>query len=310
MKKKFLQHTQSFIAISLFIHMCLWLSMYVTSNSKTKSTKEIIEIDYMSNLEQKQSTQIVQQDKSINEQAPDSAKYLSKKNQRVAEETKAENTGKFNNTVSVGQKGKSKTAAKKKASTTNSQAVADGDIPSLKELKPKFNFMNQVENDSFQPSKGISSQTDDHLKDVKSGLQTMLNTKEFVYYSYYQRIRNKIRQFWEPAIREKVRKIFAQGRNIASTRDRVTRVIIVLDNGGSLLKVQVVGQSGFHDLDEAATEAFRAAEPFPNPPKGMIEKDGTVKIRWDFILEAQNNKKKAQKNASFSGLRAHFSYIS
>ena len=50
--------------------------------------------------------------------------------------------------------------------------------------------------------------------------------------------------------------------------------------------MKVVGESGLHDIDEAALEAFRAAEPFPNPPKGIVEKDGTIKIRWDFILEA------------------------
>ncbi|MEK6556576.1 MAG: energy transducer TonB, partial [Bdellovibrionota bacterium] len=66
----------------------------------------------------------------------------------------------------------------------------------------------------------------------------------------------------------------------------ITQVVIVLDKAGSLLKVQVVNESGVSDLDEAAVDAFRAAEPFPNPPKGMVEADGTIKIRWDFILEA------------------------
>src|SRR5690606_8589825 len=108
----------------------------------------------------------------------------------------------------------------------------------------------------------------------------------FVYYTYYQRIRAQIRQYWEPSIRQKVRRIFAQGRTIASTRDHITRVIIVLDRTGSLKKVQVVGESGVSDLDEAAVDAFRAAEPFPNPPKGLIESDGNIRIEWDFILEA------------------------
>ena len=45
-------------------------------------------------------------------------------------------------------------------------------------------------------------------------------------------------------------------------------------------------QSGVIDLDSAAVEAFREAAPFPNPPKGMVEGDGTIKIRWDFVLEA------------------------
>ena len=111
-------------------------------------------------------------------------------------------------------------------------------------------------------------------------------TREFIYYSYYQRIRSQIRQFWEPSIRGKVKKIFAQGRSLASEHDHVTRVVITLNKEGALLRVQVVGESGLKDLDDAAVEAFRAAEPFPNPPQGIVENDGTIKINWDFILEA------------------------
>jgi len=47
----------------------------------------------------------------------------------------------------------------------------------------------------------------------------------------------------------------------------------------------VIGDSGIQDLDDAAIEAFKAAAPFPNPPKGVVENDGTVQIRWDFVLE-------------------------
>ena len=40
------------------------------------------------------------------------------------------------------------------------------------------------------------------------------------------------------------------------------------------------------ELDDAAVEAFRQAAPFPNPPKGLIETDGTIKIRWNFVVES------------------------
>ena len=38
----------------------------------------------------------------------------------------------------------------------------------------------------------------------------------------------------------------------------------------------------------AAIEAFKEAAPFPNPPAGIVESDGTIKIRWDFVLEARS----------------------
>ncbi len=133
---------------------------------------------------------------------------------------------------------------------------------------------------------GEAPQSDDYLKDVQKGVQTLLSTREFVYYSYYSRIKQQISQYWEPNVREKVKIVYMQGRTIASAHDRVTQLLIVLDKQGNLIRVEVLGRSGVSDLDDAAVEAFRSAAPFPNPPKGMVEKDGLIKIRWDFILEA------------------------
>src|SRR6185312_2095784 len=102
---------------------------------------------------------------------------------------------------------------------------------------------------------------------------------------YYARIKEAIRQHWEPDVRERVKIIYRQGRSIASAKDRVTQVLVILNAKGELLKIQILSQSGVIDLDNAAVDAFREASPFPNPPKGMIESDGTIKIRWDFVLE-------------------------
>jgi protein TonB len=131
-----------------------------------------------------------------------------------------------------------------------------------------------------------SSQTNDYIKDVDQGLETMLNTREFKYYSYYNRIRKQLSQHWEGKVRDKLSKLFKEGRAPAATnKDRITKVMIVLNDAGTLVRVQVLSDSGVRDLDDAAVEAFRDAAPFPNPPKGIVESDGTVKIRWDFVLE-------------------------
>ena len=129
------------------------------------------------------------------------------------------------------------------------------------------------------------SQTVDYIKDLDPGLETLLSTREFVYYTYYARMRRQLNQFWGPKVKEKLIAIYRSGRQIASASDKITRCLITLDKTGNLVKVQIIGVSGVHELDEAAVEAFRAAAPFPNPPVGMVEDDGTIRIRWDFILE-------------------------
>ncbi len=167
--------------------------------------------------------------------------------------------------------------------------VRMGGRPKFKDLVPSFIPAPPIEAESNQIAQGGgdgASTSDDHLKDIDVGSQTLLSTREFVYFSYYNRIKEKLRQYWEPKIKEKITHILRQGRHIASDSDHTTRIVIVLDRKGFLQHVQVKSGSGVEDLDDAAVEAFRAAAPFPNPPKGIVDPDGTVKINWDFIIEA------------------------
>lgn len=258
--------------------------------------------------------QIVEQNKKpINDIQSKDARFLSQFNQKVQHESQAKNHGQFRNSSGESSSSddnspaaksspplspskKHSTAAKSKPSThlaTNSNGdipVNDSRHPKLKDLLPSFQFKPDTNHDANAPSDhgAAASAHDDYLKDVEYGAQTLLSTREFVYFSYYNRIKDRLRQFWEPKIKSKMARLLRQGRQLASSGDRITKVIIVLDQSGTLRTVKVIGASGVHDLDDAAVEAFKAAAPFPNPPKGLVEGDGTIKIRWDFILEANN----------------------
>ncbi len=261
--------------------------------------------------------QIVEQNEKVNEQRPDKADFLSAKNQKVAKETVAQKRGDFQNVKDNGgitgtqqeetplqeQKPAKKAAAPVEKPKEHQVAKPDSrKKPNFKDLMaPRMNgeellakkqemeksntyVAPQANGSAATP--GESSQTNDYLKQINPGLETMLNTREFKYFTYYQRIRRQLSQYWEPKLKEKLTKLFKQGRKIASHQDRITKVLIVLNNSGTLVNVQVIDESGVADLDEAAIEAFRAAAPFPNPPIGIVENDGTVKIRWDFIVES------------------------
>lgn len=246
-------------------------------------------------------------DRRLNDEKDPNAKYLSQFDQKVVRETRALKSGKFANT---GGKGAAAAPAQAKPETPSDTEKSQETLATKSDIKtfqggdlavtpktglaafnPSFRKLPVVPDPTAAPNETSGdgreiSATDDHLKDVPSGLDTMLSTREFLYYSYYNRIKSQLRQHWEPKIKEKFTKIVRQGRTIASEGDKITRVIIILDDRGTLIHVQVVGRSGITDLDDAAVEAFRAAAPFPNPPKGIVEADGTIKIRWDFVLEA------------------------
>lgn len=284
-----------FIVISLFIHFIAWTGLNFLPKYEPKNhEKEKIEITILpevppDNLKKMQVVELDQ--KPLNDETPEDTKYLAQHNQRVVKETKAANSGKFTNAAKPGQQAPPKEASTPQRAAEKAKPQAQksaGTLPMLKDLAPQFNREPKPYEEHNNAQAGQESQTSDHLKDVQQDLQTLLNAREFKYATYYHRIRDQIRQYWEPSIREKVKKIFSQGRTLASTQDRITRVMVILDKQGNLMKVKILGQSGVQDFDDAATEAFRAAEPFPNPPDGMIEEDGTIKIMWDFVLEAKN----------------------
>lgn len=315
------------LALSAFLHGTIGGGLVFSPDHKYRNRKDssvdLISADELSAMlkaEAKKNTpnlakQIVETDKNrFNDEIDPNAKYLSQYDQRVIKETRAAKSGKFTNEAGQGEKKTAAVAPEKTdegdtskalekmkaedqaANEAELQAFEHGDISvaakkGLQKFNPNFRKLPAVPDPSDEQNASGDgrevSKTDDHLKDVPTGMQTMLSTREFVYYSYYNRIKDKLRQYWEPKIREKFERTMRQGRNIASSEgDRITKVVIVLDEKGTLIRVQVVSASGLVDLDDAAVEAFKAAAPFPNPPKGIVEEDGTIKIRWDFVLEA------------------------
>lgn len=236
--------------------------------------------------------QIVEQNDSVNKEKPLKDAYLSKDDQRVLKETVAREHGQFRNA-------KDKKSVESPSKNAGAKAPDEKPIaktrPRLDDLmgtSPVAMLEHKEKTDRQRgdgkdgPKSAQASQTDDYLRDLEQSAETMLNTREFKYYTYYSRIRRQLSQYWEPKVRDKLTRMFRQGRRIASDQDHVTKLLIVLNKQGTLMKVQVLTASGVNDLDDAATEAFRSAAPFPNPPKGIVEDDGTVKIRWDFVLES------------------------
>lgn len=245
--------------------------------------------------------QIVEQsDVSANEEAPDNARFLSAKNQKVKKQTVAAERGQFQN---VKKAAPQKTGPKGDGKAKNVATAEESKKQIAKDLFKGFDASEALERQKLADKQsGLgegrgngeqntgtgaeTSQSNDYIKDVEVGLETVLNTREFKYYSYYNRIRKQLSQHWEGRVRDKLSKLFKEGRAPAATnQDRITKLMIVLNDKGTLVRVQVLSDSGIRDLDDAAIEAFRAAAPFPNPPKGIVEGDGTVKIRWDFVLE-------------------------
>ncbi|MEZ0390665.1 MAG: energy transducer TonB [Pseudobdellovibrionaceae bacterium] len=300
------------LIVSLLLHLLLMLTTtYLPALFKPQKS-EIIEISYQEaplppepKLVQfpEEKKQVVDQDeRAINDEIDPKAKFLSANNQVVKKQTVASELGDFKNkkdkVSAQGEGGKPLTAEDLKPKLDFSKMVEKKrHEEEVLEKTLDENALKMAEAQKQQPEKQApalkpgtggaeASQTQDYLKDVDKGMETLLSTREFVYYSFYARIRRQLNQHWGGKVREKMMKIVKEGRTIASADDKITKLLITLNRKGHLVKVQVLSDSGIRDLDEAAIEAFKEAAPFPNPPDGIVETDGTIKIRWDFILEA------------------------
>ncbi|RME20485.1 MAG: energy transducer TonB [Deltaproteobacteria bacterium] len=122
----------------------------------------------------------------------------------------------------------------------------------------------------------------DHIEDVEEGEQTLLNSREFKYATFFNRIKRAVSRHWHPA--DVYLKHDPYG-NIYGVKDRYTVVSVVLDKIGELKDVTVTRSCGVDFLDDEAVQAFQRAAPFPNPPKGLIEPDGFIRFQFGFYFE-------------------------
>ena len=124
-----------------------------------------------------------------------------------------------------------------------------------------------------------------YIKGLKEGETSALNTKEFVFFSYFERVRRQLDQTWQPMVRSQIERIYKGGRHLATQTDFTTRTMITINSRGDIVRVQLLQESGALDLDDAAINALNKAGPYPNPPKGLLDADGKAQIRWDFVLK-------------------------
>lgn len=124
--------------------------------------------------------------------------------------------------------------------------------------------------------------SNDHLEDIEEGEGTFLNSREFKYASFFNRMKRGVSQHWRPL--DEYRRRDPSG-NIYGQRARVTVLTVTLTRDGSLKTVAVRHSSGVDFLDREAVQAFHRAGPFPNPPSGLIDTAGQITFPFGFHVE-------------------------
>jgi TonB family protein len=132
-----------------------------------------------------------------------------------------------------------------------------------------------------QLARAIGGGTQDALKDIDDGDETALNSKRWRFASFFNRVKRQVAEHWHP---DEVYRQRDPTGSVYGRRNRYTELRIQLNPDGRLSKVALATPSGLEFLDDEAVEAFKEAEPFPNPPRQLIE-NGTINFGFGFLFD-------------------------
>jgi len=210
------------------------------------------------------------------------AKYLSEQTQRVERETVASEFGTVRGASSAAPK------ISKNAENTNTDSSSNNSHRAMnlgfgKVFPDSKNTTTQRLN---QGEVGKSYGSHDVLdSNIAVSTQTLLNTDEYIYASFFNRLKSEVAARWEPMV----------SRVVNSSNHRIgqgvykTQALLVVANSGEVLRVDIVRGSGIGAFDEAARSAGLQLIQVQNLPSALREPDGLYRIELGFVVNLQRS---------------------
>jgi TonB family protein len=97
--------------------------------------------------------------------------------------------------------------------------------------------------------------------------------------SFMKRVQRMVGQRW--------------GQQAYQPEKRSTDLSVALTGDGALLKAEVARSCGDPRLDQAVVAAFRAAAPFPHPPRELLAADGVMRLKFGFVFDPKEPETRA-----------------
>ncbi len=243
-----------------------------------------------------------------NNKRPEESKYIAETNNVVDKETRArEQTNKYSRAAAKNQ-AKPEAAPAVKGLTGGRAAPAVSAVSALDRLSmlggrpQRLSLLEQEaangresnldapdkagqeDGDPTPPVTGDATETgggapNDNLRDVAEGDGTFLNTREWKYAAFFNRVKQAVSARWDPM--GKLRAKDPRGANQLGTRDRVTVLGVSLRPDGTIADIFVSESSGIEALDQESIQAFERAAPFGNPPAALVQ-NGLIRFAFSF----------------------------
>jgi TonB family protein len=122
-------------------------------------------------------------------------------------------------------------------------------------------------------------------KGLEEDETTSLNTRDFKYATFINRMGQSIGDLWRPRMRDAVEDRDPDG-SMFFYRDRTVVLGLTMDLSGRVTDLSILQSSNIDFFDRVAEAAVRSAQPFPNPPPGMFSPDGTARVEFSFTALA------------------------
>lgn len=124
----------------------------------------------------------------------------------------------------------------------------------------------------------------DYLPEVEEDEATFLNAWQWKHAPFFNRIAESIRREWHPGVPLAQRDPSGQ---IYGIEDRYTVLRVTIDRQGAIEELVVAESCGVDFLDQEAMRAFRAAQPFANPPRKLFARGDTYSFQFGFNVDFQ-----------------------
>jgi TonB C terminal len=287
------------LTLSILFHIglvLLILFMPKLDNQVSEKPTEITILDGKKATAFVDETQVPKKD--LLEDLKEKAKFVSQFNKRVKEEAVAKRIARSKNTPfdtpaleEQQELGRSEKHGQSKAGSKTGQSHPEIQS-SMQGLQPKPQTLGSGGPPGATEGFGKnlvmgSSSIAQYIPGIKQGSFTALNTDQFTYYTFFERMNEQLRQRWVSLVRSYLNSLSESDLARQTKSDKYFQIEVVLDNDGKYMKGFIHHSSGEHPIDMTAIDAFQAAAPFPNPPKGLVEDDGFIHLHYNFLLMLQ-----------------------
>jgi TonB family protein len=195
---------------------------------------------------------------------------LSKKWQRVREETQAAKSGRTENRNPLPQAQLQPKPKQEKESLSDRAKPKEVDFSALSGLFAKS---------------GESSSGERIFKNIPIGDFNALNTDAYTFYSFHERIEERVRVRWVQGIERSLLDLKNRGQLHQLAKGESSTIMeVALDKKGYYQNSKIFQSSGNRAWDEAAVMAFQNGAPFLNPPIEIVKEDGTIRLRYRFSV--------------------------